>query len=57
MAQKTFGMGVIIESIVTRLGDLKLAFLIDAYAKGRDTGIIDLVLVVDIDRKDLNDLI
>ncbi len=33
-----------------------MAYLIDDYAEGRDTGIIDLVLVGNIDQYHLNDL-
>ncbi len=57
MVKKAFGMDRILESIVERLGDLKMAFLLDDYAQGRDTGIIDLVLVGNIDSDNLNDLV
>ena len=57
MVKKAFGMDRILDSIVSRLGDLKLAFLIDDYAQGKDTGIVDLVLVGDIDILNLNDLV
>ena len=33
------------------------AYLIDDYAEGKDTGIIDLVLVGEIDQENLNDLV
>ena len=56
MVQKALGMDRILESIITRLGNLEKAFLIDDYAKGKDTGIIDLVLVGSIDQYHLNDL-
>ena len=57
MVQKALGMDQILESIIERLGDLELAFLIDDYAQGKDTGLIDLVLVGDIDRTNLEDLV
>jgi hypothetical protein len=38
------------------LGDLEKAYLIDDYAEGKDTGILDLVLVGNIDQYHLNDL-
>ncbi len=57
MVKKAFGMDRIVDSIVSRLGDLRLAFLIDDYAQGKDTGIVDLVLVGDIDCGNLNDLV
>lgn len=56
MVSKVLGIDQVIESIVTRLGNLERAYLIDDYAEGKDTGIIDLVLVGDIDPYHLNDL-
>jgi len=56
MVEKSLGMNRILESILTRLGDLELAYLIDDYAEGRDTGIIDLVLVGNINNYHLSDL-
>lgn len=56
MVQKALGMDQILDSILTRLGDLESAYLIDDYAEGRDTGIIDLLLVGNVDQYHLNDL-
>lgn len=56
MVGKVLGLDQVIESIITRLGDLESAYLIDDYAEGKDTGIIDLVLVGNIDQYHLNDL-
>ena len=57
MVKKSLGMDQILESIVERLGNLKMAYLIDDYAQGKDTGLIDLLLVGDIDRENLDDLV
>lgn len=57
MVQKALGMDRILDSILERLGNLKEAYLIDDYAEGKDTGIIDLVLVGDIDQENLIDLV
>ena len=57
MVRKALGMDSILESIISRLGNLEKAFLIDDYAEGKDTGLIDLVLVGEIDKKNLNDLV
>jgi DNA-binding transcriptional ArsR family regulator len=57
MVKKALGMDRILDSILERLGNLKLAFLLDDYAQGKDTGLIDLLLVGDIDRKNLDDLV
>ena len=56
MVSKVMGLDQVIESIITRLGDLDKAYIIDDYAEGKDTGIIDLVLVGSIDQYHLNDL-
>ena len=56
MVSKVMGIDQVIDSIVNRLGDLEQAYLIDDYAEGKDTGIIDLMLVGNIDQYHLNDL-
>ena len=56
MAAKAVGFDQIVESVVNRLGKLERAYMIDDYAEGKDTSIIDLVLVGDIDAYHLNDL-
>lgn len=56
MVSKVMGLDQVVESILTRLGDLEKAFVIDDYAEGKDTGIVDLVLVGNIDPYHLNDL-
>ena len=57
MVKKALGMDRILESIVDRLGDVELAFLMDDYAEGKDTGIIDLVLVGRIQQENLVDIV
>ena len=56
MVRKALGMDRILDSIIERLGRVEAAYLTGDYAEGRDTGIIDLVLVGDIDRRNLTDL-
>jgi predicted transcriptional regulator len=56
MVSKVMGIDQVVEGIINRLGDLEQAYLIDDYAEGRDTGIIDLLLVGNIDQYHLNDL-
>lgn len=57
MVRKALGMDRILDSILVRLGNLELAFLIDDYAVGKDSGLIDLLLVGDINQKNLSDLV
>jgi predicted DNA-binding protein YlxM (UPF0122 family) len=56
MVGKVMGIDQVVDGIVNRLGDLERAYLIDDYAEGKDTGIIDLLLVGNIDQYHLNDL-
>jgi len=56
MVSKVMGVDQVVDSIVNRLGDLEMAYLIDDYAEGKDTGIIDLLLVGNINQDQLNDL-
>ena len=56
MVSKVMGMDQVIDGIVNRLGELEQAYLIDDYAEGKDTGIIDLLLVGEIDQYHLSDL-
>ena len=53
---KVMGIDQVIDGIVNRLGDLEQAYLIDDYAEGKDAGIIDLLLVGNINQYHLNDL-
>ena len=56
MVSKVMGIDQVIDSIVQRLGNLEKAYLIGDYAEGKDTGIIDLLLVGNIDPYHLSDL-
>jgi predicted DNA-binding protein YlxM (UPF0122 family) len=56
MVSKVMGLDQVIDGIVTRLGALEAAYLLDDYAQGKDTGIIDLLLVGEVNHYHLNDL-
>lgn len=56
IAKKAMGIDRVVESIIERLGNLEEAYLIDDYALGKDSGIIDMLLVGDIDMFHLDDL-
>ncbi|VAX09381.1 hypothetical protein MNBD_GAMMA26-1894 [hydrothermal vent metagenome] len=57
MVQKALGMDRILDSVIDRLGDLEEAWILDDYAEGKDTGIIDLLLIGNVDQVNLSDLI
>ena len=56
MVCKVMGVDHVIDDLAGRLGDLERTYLIDDYAEGKDTGIIDLVLVGKIDPYHLDEL-
>jgi hypothetical protein len=47
LVMKYMGLDHVIDQVVQKIGKLELAFINGDYARGRDTGIIDLVLVGD----------
>lgn len=57
MVKKALGMDRILDSIIERLGKLEQAILLDDYAQGKDTGIVDLALVGNINQSNLLDLV
>jgi hypothetical protein len=54
---KHIGIDRVIEVIINRMGKLERMYIIGDYAKGKDTGIIDLVFVGDIDKGYLVNLV
>ncbi len=56
MVSKVMGIDQVIDSIIQRLGNLEKAYIMDDYAEGKDSGIIDILLIGDINAYHLNDL-
>lgn len=48
MVGKYLGFDRIVDQVVRKLGNVEVAFITGGYAKGQDTGIIDLVMVGDV---------
>ena len=48
------GVDQIIDKLVKKLGDVKSAYLIGDYARGIDSGLIDIVLVGNINKIELD---
>ncbi|SDN51390.1 hypothetical protein SAMN04488516_102359 [Desulfonauticus submarinus] len=57
LVRKYFGIDKIVEDILNRLGDVKAAYITGDYAKGIDSGIIDLVIVGNVNWGYLQDLV
>lgn len=49
IVSKYLGIDRLLEEIIHKLGDVQKAWLVGDYARGRDSGVIDLVLVGEID--------
>lgn len=57
LALKYFGLDQVIESVVSKLGEVDQALVTGDYAQGRDSGIIDLVLIGRVDTEYLHQLV
>ena len=57
MVRKMMGLDHIAEAILSWLGSVELALITGPYASGRDSGLIDLVLVGQVDHAVLHDLV
>lgn len=57
MVRKALGMDRVLDSIIERVGSLVEAWLVGDYARGVDSGVIDLVLVGDVDEQSLEELV
>ena len=57
MVRKITGIDELARSVIERLGNLEEVYLVGDYARGMDTGIIDLILIGEINREKLDDVI
>ncbi len=57
IVRKFFGIDKVVEEVLSKLGTVEMAFITGDYAKGIDSGIIDLAMVGKIDRKYLQKLV
>ena len=57
IVRKVTGVDALVTSVIERLGSLEAAYLTGDYARGMDTGIIDVILIGDIDRAQLDDVV
>ncbi|MDX2128611.1 MAG: winged helix-turn-helix domain-containing protein [Chloroherpetonaceae bacterium] len=57
LVKKYLGIDQVIDRVLSKLGDVKFAFISGDYAKGIDSGIIDLTIVGNINKNYLNELV
>lgn len=56
IVKKSLGIDKLLDEILSSLGTVEAAYLLDDYAQGRDSGIIDILVVGDVDRSRLDEL-
>ena len=54
VVRKFVGLDQLVEDLIKRLGSIEKAFVIGDYAKGIDSGLIDVVLIGDVDTETLD---
>jgi hypothetical protein len=57
IVSKYFGLNIVVDHIIRKIGNLEAVYLIGDIAKGKDSGIIDLIFVGVIDQSYLIELI
>ena len=57
LVHKYLGIDKIVDNIISKLGDLRAAYIIGDYAQGKDSGTIELLLVGKIDKEFLKRLV
>jgi len=54
---KHIGLDQVIENVIRRLGDVQFVYLVGDFSKGRDSQVIDLILVGNFDKSYLTSLV
>ena len=54
LVRKYAGVDKLIETLIKKLGDVKTAYLVGDYARGIDSGLIDIILIGKINKMELN---
>lgn len=56
IVRKTIGIDQLLDEVIASLGKLDAVYILDDYALGKDTGLIDLLVVGEVDRLRLDEL-
>ncbi len=56
VVKKFVGLDKVVEELAAKLGDIQASYVIGDYAKGNDSGLIDLVLVGQVDDEKLKEV-
>ncbi|WP_147818804.1 winged helix-turn-helix domain-containing protein [Salidesulfovibrio onnuriiensis] len=56
IVRKSLGIDRLIDDVMASLGKVDSVYILDDYAQGKDSGIIDVLVVGDVDRQQLDNL-
>ena len=56
IVKKTLGIDRLVDEIMAKLGTVEQVYILEDYAQGKDTGLIDLLVVGEVDRTRLDEL-
>ena len=56
IVRKYIGIDRILEQVMSKLGQVEAVYILDDYALGKDTGLIDVLVVGDVDRQKIEAL-
>ena len=54
LVRKYAGVDKLVETLIKKIGDVKTAYLVGDYAKGIDSGLIDIILIGEINKNEIN---
>ena len=54
LVRKYAGVDKLVETLIKKLGDVKTAYLVGDYARGIDSGLIDIILIGKINKMELD---
>jgi hypothetical protein len=57
IVKKTIGIDSIVEQVMKNVGRVDAVYILDDYAQGRDSGLIDVLVVGDVNRKKIESLV
>lgn len=56
IVRKTLGIDLLIEEVMSSIGQVEEVYILDDYAEGKDSGLIDVLVVGHVDRQRLDEL-
>lgn len=57
IVKKTIGIDRIVEQVMSKVGRVDAVYILDDYAQGKDSGLIDVLVIGEVNRKKIESLI